>query len=620
MQLHELFEQAPVAIAVFRGPQYVIELANPAVCALWDRTQEQAAGTPLFELLPESAGQGFEQLLDQVMATGVPFVAHELPSTVLRNGHLDTIYWNFVYHPLRQTDGQITGVTVVATEVTEHVLARRKVEESAQQVRAVVEGAPFLIGVYVGSEFGIELANQAMLEAMGKGPDVIGRRYAEVLPELENQAVFDQLTQVFTSGQPLHLRNQQLEVVMDGVPQTFYYNYSFTPLRDTQDQVYGILNTAADVTDLVVARRRAEEAAAELRQLAAHAPAFLFRTDPAGRFTYVNDALFEWSGLNRAALASLDEAWSIVHPADFPALQASFGAALAADQPWESAPYRIRRRDGQYRWSITRTQPYLGPDGTVAGHSGINLEIHEQMELQRQLQRTNADLDNFIYTASHDLKAPIANIEGLLLALEHELPAEGRVGQVPQMLALMQSAVERFKRTITHLTDISRLQKEHSQASEQVLLATVIKEVQLDLTPLLQQTQARLEVDLPADLTLTFSEKNLRSVVYNLLSNALKYRHPDRVPAVRIRCWPQEGYQVLEVQDNGLGLDLTQGQERLFAMFQRLHTHVEGTGIGLYMVKKMVENAGGRIEVQSQLGQGSTFRVYFPATHSLREA
>jgi signal transduction histidine kinase len=204
-----------------------------------------------------------------------------------------------------------------------------------------------------------------------------------------------------------------------------------------------------------------------------------------------------------------------------------------------------------------------------------------------------------------------SNIEGLLLALELELPTAGRVGDVPHMLTLMQEATERFQRTILHLTDVSRLQKEHSQASEAVRLASVVEAVRLDLQPLLQQAQAQLDVQVPASLTLTCSEKNLRSVVYNLLSNALKYRHPDRPPRVRLSAGPQDGYQVLEVQDNGLGLDLSLGQDKLFAMFQRLHTHVEGTGIGLYMVKKIVENAGGRIEVESQLGLGSTFRVYF---------
>jgi signal transduction histidine kinase len=90
----------------------------------------------------------------------------------------------------------------------------------------------------------------------------------------------------------------------------------------------------------------------------------------------------------------------------------------------------------------------------------------------------------------------------------------------------------------------------------------------------------------------------------------LKYHHPDRVPEVYVRGRAEPEFLVLEVQDNGLGVDLTR-ERQLFAMFQRLHTHVEGSGVGLYMVKRMIENAGGRIEVHSEVGQGTTFTVYF---------
>jgi signal transduction histidine kinase len=106
--------------------------------------------------------------------------------------------------------------------------------------------------------------------------------------------------------------------------------------------------------------------------------------------------------------------------------------------------------------------------------------------------------------------------------------------------------------------------------------------------------------------------KNARSIVYNLLSNAIKYRSPDRPPVVRVHCRPEGEYSELSVSDNGLGLDLSADKrEKLFAMFKRLHNHVEGSGVGLYMVKRMIENAGGRIEVESTLGEGSTFKVYF---------
>lgn len=126
---------------------------------------------------------------------------------------------------------------------------------------------------------------------------------------------------------------------------------------------------------------------------------------------------------------------------------------------------------------------------------------------------------------------------------------------------------------------------------------------------------------LPAQPPHTFREyysivdipvKNLRSLLYNLLSNALKYHAPDRPPHVRLGYHSQPGYLCLSVQGNGLGLTAAQ-QAALFPLFRRFHDHIEGTGLGLYTVKKLAENLGGRVEVQSEPGVGSTFRVYVPS-------
>ncbi len=236
----------------------------------------------------------------------------------------------------------------------------------------------------------------------------------------------------------------------------------------------------------------------------------------------------------------------------------------------------------------------------------------ELQTANQQLTRTNIDLDNFIYTASHDLKAPILNIEGLMEAFVDLLPSETwQSTQVERTRDLILDSVHRFKRTIDHLTDITKLQKENSTVATAVNLAALIAEVQLDLTPAIQASNAQFIIDITQCPTIYFSEKNLRSILYNLLSNAIKYRSLDRAPLVQVKCRETADYQVLSVQDNGLGIDLSQ-EHKLFAMFKRLHNHVEGTGIGLYMVKKIIENAGGRIEVQSKVGEGSLFGVYFP--------
>ena len=230
----------------------------------------------------------------------------------------------------------------------------------------------------------------------------------------------------------------------------------------------------------------------------------------------------------------------------------------------------------------------------------------------QQLIRTNTDLDTFIYTASHDLKAPITNIEGLLQALDEQLPPDARQApEVRPLLTMMHRAVARFQLTIAQLTDISKLQESQTQPAETVDLATMVEFLRLDLTPRLTEAQATFTVDVAACRSVSFAPQHLRSVLYNLLSNALKYRHSQRAPHIQLRAFRNAaGAAVLQVQDS-LGLSPTQ-QAQLFGLFQRLHTHVDGSGVGLYMVKKIVENAGGRVSVESEEGVGSTFTVVLP--------
>jgi signal transduction histidine kinase len=235
----------------------------------------------------------------------------------------------------------------------------------------------------------------------------------------------------------------------------------------------------------------------------------------------------------------------------------------------------------------------------------------ELLASNRQLTRTNVDLDTFVYTASHDLKAPITNIEGILDALRDTLaPEVQQDAAVAHLLGLLDQTVSRFQFTITQLTDISRLQLAPAEPTERVYLAPMLEHVRLDLRPALAAAGTQLTVEVAPDVIVSFSPANLRSVVYNLLSNAVKYRAPNRPARVLVRATHQGSTVVLTVQDNGLGM--SEGQQRqLFGLFQRLHTHVEGTGVGLYITKRLVENAGGTIQVQSQPNVGTTFTVTF---------
>lgn len=273
-------------------------------------------------------------------------------------------------------------------------------------------------------------------------------------------------------------------------------------------------------------------------------------------------------------------------------------------------------------------QPLLDKQGQPQGILAFLVDTTERVLARRQVEainrelatanarltRTNSDLDIFVYSASHDLRAPIANIEGLLLALRQELPVEAWQAElVPRLLELMDGAVARFQQTLGYLTDVTRLQPEAvDYAAELVELPALVEAVRLDILPELTSARATLTVSLEDYPVLFASPKLLRSIFYNLLSNAIKYRAPDRPPLVHLRCRRvATGYLALEVQDNGLGLTAKQ-QGSLFQLFKRMHTHVSGSGVGLYMVKKMVDNAGGTLTVESQSGIGSTFTVLLP--------
>lgn len=287
-----------------------------------------------------------------------------------------------------------------------------------------------------------------------------------------------------------------------------------------------------------------------------------------------------------------------------------------------------RRKDGSHFWADVVLTPIYAGDGEHIGFTKVTGDITRQKEMQdelakrhdalkdknQELQRINLDLDNFVYTASHDLRSPITNIEGLVKYVKDDLSDAGCLSSETEfMLERVMLSVDRFKRTIEDLTEVSKLQKNAVELlSEEIInIETVYQDIIEDLGDPSDQPGIFIKTEFQVH-QLKFSRKNFRSILYNLLSNAIKYRSPHRDCVIQVDTCLEDSAVVLKVKDNGLGMSKKQ-LRKLFTMFQRFHDHVDGTGIGLFMVKRIIDNAGGSIEVRSEEGVGSEFRVYFAA-------
>ncbi|RYF74032.1 MAG: PAS domain S-box protein, partial [Cytophagaceae bacterium] len=263
-----MVELAPVAIALFSGPQFIITEANERVLEYWGRNREEVMDKPLFEALPEASGQGFEELLHRVYTTGERFVARELTVTLKRKGRLEQTYIDFSYDPYRETDDTITGIIVVCLEVTDQVVARQKVQRSEHRFRSLIENASIPTCLFVGRDLRIEVANEAMIAVWGKGSSVLGQPLAVALPELRAQHFLTTLDDLFTSGHAYESKGGRADLVVNGQLSTFYFNYSFIPLRDEEGQVYAIMETAVDVTERILAEQQLIASEARYRAIA----------------------------------------------------------------------------------------------------------------------------------------------------------------------------------------------------------------------------------------------------------------------------------------------------------------------------------------------------------------
>jgi len=354
------------------------------------------------------------------------------------------------------------------------------------------------------------------------------------------------------------------------------------------------------------ALREAEKAHERFRFMAESMPQKIFTATPSGDVNYFNRQWLEFSGLPFEEIKNWG--WiQFVHPDDVEENIRAWRRSVETGEPF-LFQHRFRRADGEYRWHLSRAHAMRDAAGNISMWIASNTDIHQQKEKEEELRRANDDLQQFAYSASHDLQEPIRNVavysEIIAKRYDDRLDADGR-----QFLGFLREGGRRLATLINDLLAYTRAGVVEGAVST-VDTSVALEHALSSLAEAIRESDTVVTHDpLPQ---VDIGDAHLQLVFQNLISNAIKYRKDER-PRIHISASAQGGDIRFSVQDNGIGID-PQYKEKIFGVFKRLHRDQKysGTGIGLAICQRVVERYGGRIWVESSPGKGSTFFFTVP--------
>ena len=332
--------------------------------------------------------------------------------------------------------------------------------------------------------------------------------------------------------------------------------------------------------------------------------------DAAGRNVYSSQSLFSLTGMTQQECRELG--WGPwLHPEDAAKLAATWEERMSTGEMWD-VELQWRGLDGEYHPALVRGGPVKDDLGVITGWAGINLDISARKQAELELRSANADLEQFAYAASHDLREPLRTVTSYaqLLSLRQgdKLDADGK-----QFLAFIVGGATRMQTLVNDLLFYARVihsPNTPEEAFQMVSLGEVFQDAVGGLKTAIEESGAEIQADpLPV---VEGDTTQLSQLFQNLLSNAIKYRNPDLPARIHLGVREENNWFVFSLTDNGIGFKPAYA-ERIFGIFKRLHgSDVPGTGIGLAICRKIVERHKGRIWAKSEPGKGATFYFTLP--------
>ena len=506
--------------------------------------------------------------------------------------------------PKYSLDGRYEGMIGSVVDVHEEKLKEQLVRDSEYRIRNIVEEATVATAIYVGEDMKIELANEAMLKLWGKSKAAIDKTLREALPELEGQPFHGLLAEVFTTGNTYWGKEDKVDLEINGKIQTGYFNFTYKPLRNEKGEIYGILNMAVDVTELVRSKMLVKESEVHFRQMANLMPTKVSNTDTYGNFIYFNQEWLAYTGLTFEELK--ETGWiDIIHHDEKEDFRKKWQSSLDSGEPFEME-LRCRDKNGKYKWHLGRAEAVKDDDGTIKMWITTNTEIQKFKEEEKRK-------GDFLKMVSHELKTPVTSIKGyvqLLLSMLKREEIDPVINSLPLKPSLerIDHQIKRLTRLISEMLDLSRIEENKLELQKQdFYINELVDDTVQDLR--FTNTQHHIEVVHEYKCKIHADKDRIGQVLINFITNAIKYSPDSKDILVKVQKYKNQRVSV-SVKDQGIGIE-KKNHVNIFKRFYRIGGKSEetysGFGIGLYLAKEIIQRHDGSITVKSKKGKGSDF-------------
>lgn len=515
--------------------------------------------------------------------------------------------------PLYDSEGELVGTFGITRDITNQKTIEERLQKSDELFSKLAELAPgflYLHEVDAHGKVTFPFVSEGIRELFGISPDAIKDSFMPLVEKVHPEDIRRVLLSIKKSVDTASEWDCEYRIYNPKLGLRWVKGKA-KPERQCDGSLISP-GYITDITDLKEASELNKELKVQFQSVFNSAPNLIFVKDLEGKYIMANEAASNFFGQTADEIIGKTDL-DLGVPEEMATMYLETDKKVIENNKPEFFPgIAVEGKEERTFWYQTIKVPFHQEINKKPAVLSIVTDITERKEREQELNETisivgeqNQRLTNFAHIVSHNLRNHAGNISMLLSLYDPDESEEER----QEMLEFLKKASDGLNETIQDLNEIVDQQQKSIDQFKEINLSKVIGKVKRILANEILTNNVTFDEEIPDALTLHYNPAYLESIILNMYSNAIKYRNPNKTPLIKVNVYAKEGHTYFEISDNGLGIDLEKHGDKLFGMYKTFHGNKNAKGIGLFITKNQIEAMGGKIEVQSELGTGTTFKI-----------